>query len=76
MTSTGQSLKRFLLFAGEDCCPGGGWSDFRGSYDTVEETRRAWTARTQHYDWWQVIDSTTGQHVEDDFDYDDRPTGP
>lgn len=30
-------MKRFLLFAGFNYYPEGGWSDFRGSFDTAEE---------------------------------------
>jgi hypothetical protein len=30
-------LKRYLLFMYDDYYPGGGWHDFRGSFDTPEE---------------------------------------
>lgn len=50
-------LKRFLVFSYESYYPGGGWSDFLGSYDTAEA---AYIAHEYADD---VIDTTTGQHV-------------
>lgn len=35
------ALKRFLAFACEDHYPGGGWSDFFGSFDTLAEATAA-----------------------------------
>jgi hypothetical protein len=59
-------LKRFLVFAGDDYYPSGGWGDFRGSYDTLEEALAScvcdpgdWTA----HDWMHVIDAETMEKV-------------
>ena len=30
-------MKRFLVFAGQEYYPLGGWADFKGSYDSIEE---------------------------------------
>jgi hypothetical protein len=30
-------MKRFIVFAGEGCYPGGGWHDYQGSFDTQKE---------------------------------------
>lgn len=39
----------FLLFAGESCYPAGGWFDFEGEYDSVEEALAVVRAsRTEH----------------------------
>ena len=50
-------MKRFLLFSGSNYYPRGGWSDFRGSYDTCEEALAA--PRSESVDWWQVVDTET-----------------
>jgi hypothetical protein len=52
-------VKRYLLFAGDLYYPGGGWSDFRGSYDDIYEAVDG--ART--WDWYHVVDSTDEQIV-------------
>ena len=62
-------MERFLLFAGDEYYPAGGWDDFRGSFKTVEEaekkadkpTDREWANNS--YDWWHIVDSTTGKSV-------------
>ena len=52
-------MKRFLLFAGFIECPDGGWQDFKGSFDTLEEATSKGEA--QHTDdrieWWHIVDS-------------------
>ena len=50
-------LKRFLVFDYLEYYPSGGWCDFEGSYDTIEEARA-------HRGWRQIVDSTTSQVVE------------
>jgi len=32
-------MKRYLLFAGDSYYPHGGWSDFKGSFDALEESK-------------------------------------
>ncbi len=34
-------MKRFLVFAGSNYYPKGGWDDFRGAHDTLEEAKTA-----------------------------------
>ncbi len=51
--------KRFLLFAGYSYGAQGGWDDFKASFDTDEEATAAATAL--HDDWYQIVDTTTGQ---------------
>ena len=46
-------MRRFLLFAGMQYYPFGGWSDFRGAYDTLIEALSA----QRSGDWWQVVDT-------------------
>ena len=65
-------MKRYLLFAGDTYYPGGGWSDYKGSFDTIEEAKTSalagerWSAEHIHkFDWWQVIASITETEVAD-----------
>jgi len=55
-------MKRYALFAGDYYYPSGGWNDFRGSFETVEA---AVDAVAPHYDWYHVVDLTTGELVKD-----------
>ena len=48
--------KRYWLFAGFDDCPLGGWDDFRGRFDTIEE---AASEGARYADWWHVVDVKT-----------------
>jgi hypothetical protein len=65
--------KRYLLFAGFNYYPCGGWDDFIGSFDTQEEATKAGVSRKANIeryaggcaDWFQVVDSHTGEKVED-----------
>jgi hypothetical protein len=43
----------FLLFAGDNYYPSGGWKDYRGSYAS-EEDAIAWLA-DQSFDWWHLV---------------------
>jgi hypothetical protein len=53
-------MKRYLLFCGHNYYPHGGWDDFIGSYDTLEEALEDITA-----EWYHVIDGTNGQRVKE-----------
>lgn len=63
-------MNRYLLFAGNDYYPDGGWHDFKGSFHTLdgaEAAYRDWQARP--YDeggtgeWGHVVDTKTGEVV-------------
>jgi hypothetical protein len=54
-------MKRFMLFAGPDYYPGGGWSDFSDSFDTLDSAISQ--AKKQDDDWWHVVDAKTGVMV-------------
>jgi hypothetical protein len=60
-------VKRYLLFTYEDYYPGGGWSDFRGSFDTPEDAMEAAVTTDDTYA--ELIDRETLQEVE--FKYED-----
>ena len=46
-------MKRYLVFAGSDYYPLGGWEDFKGAFDTKEEATE-FIARG-NWDWSQII---------------------
>lgn len=55
-------MKRYLLFAGEDYYPVGGWDDFIGSFDSLGEALARVTEEYAHskyktgFDWAHCID--------------------
>lgn len=55
-------MKRYLLFAGQDQYPTGGWGDFKGDFDTIED---AYQSNKGTIDWWEIVDSETGQVIKD-----------
>jgi aminoglycoside phosphotransferase (APT) family kinase protein len=63
-------MKRYILFAGEYYYPGGGWTDFVGSFATVEEAVADYKARETadpyRWDWYQVLDMETWTIVVED----------
>lgn len=48
------NMKRYLLFAGNYFYPLGGWNDFVGDYDTIEEALQYAVK-----EWWHIVDSHT-----------------
>jgi len=63
-------MKRYLLFAGFDRYPEGGWGDFIDSFDSCEEAMAEGIAQDddlgdkyRRYEWYHVIDSETGEYV-------------
>lgn len=59
-------MKRFILFAYSHYYPLGGWHDFRGAFDTIEEAVAARKAKADKYDYaeWHVFDSVEMRIVE------------
>ena len=68
-------MKRYLLFSGYYYYPEGGWEDFRGSFDTIEEAmyfllEKKGTGDGYWYkDWFQVVDLHEEKEVYIDFAY-------
>jgi hypothetical protein len=54
-------IKRYAAFSGSNYYPDGGWDDFVGTYDTLEEARMA--QRPNDNDWQHVVDLETGEKV-------------
>jgi hypothetical protein len=55
-------MKQYLVFVFDQFYPLGGWDDFVGSYDSIEEARRA--ALKRQIDVYQIVDGQTGIKVE------------
>lgn len=54
-------MKRYLVFAGYDYYPSGGWDDFQSDHETAEEAHAAVrTLVVKSHDWYQVVDLETG----------------
>ena len=52
-------MKNFILFAGYNYYPSGGWGDFKGFFDTYEEARlKGVELKNQQMlaDWFEVVD--------------------
>lgn len=56
-------MKRYLLFTGYDYYPDGGWSDFKESFDSLEEAIAASQKSPYYCDWNQVVDTETMEIV-------------
>lgn len=56
-------MKQYLFFAGDHYYPSGGWNDFRGDYETMEEVQAEWDKSyvEKAFDWGHVVDTSTGQ---------------
>jgi hypothetical protein len=55
-------MKRYLLFAFDKYYPKGGWEDFIGSFDTIEECKQL-SMIERFYDEYQIIDSEIGLEI-------------
>ena len=45
----------YLLFAGDDYYPVGGFDDLVGSFDCIEDAR----SKGEGYEWWHIVRITT-----------------
>lgn len=50
-------MKKYLLFAGDNYYPDGGWDDFLGAFDTPLEAAKA--LQGHRCDWYQLVDTET-----------------
>jgi hypothetical protein len=58
-------LKRYLVFAFDEYYPDGGWNDFRGDFDTLDEAQAEERYQLSHgADLTHVVDSQKGYKVE------------
>jgi hypothetical protein len=61
-------MKRYLMFAGQNYYPEGGWFDCRGKFDTLEEAveaaKETIPGDKQRWEWWHVVDAEEGEAVD------------
>ena len=56
----------FLVFAGEEYYPGGGWNDFQGTAESVDAARSVVEANTDSNDsWYHIVDGSSLKIVEE-----------
>lgn len=53
-------MNRYLVFAGDQYYPQGGWDDFRGSFEDLHE---AIDRIDLNAEWWHIVDLETGAQV-------------
>lgn len=56
-------MKRFLVFSGYFHDTTGGWNDYVGTFETVDEARAA--AKNANDQWWHIVDTQTLSVVEE-----------
>lgn len=59
-------MRRYLLFAGDNYYPLGGWCDFRGSFETPEQAKEALLPGDHTYTgmgWAHIVDLESGKVV-------------
>lgn len=65
-------MKRYLVFSNGGYYPNGGWGDFKGSFDTLEEAITSAKIEAKKNSapslswWWHVVEITLGEEVTDD----------
>ena len=67
-------MKQYLLFAGDRYYAVGGFFDFKGSFETVEEAMNE--ENKNHHSWYHIFDSKSNKIVEGEsggFGYYDDP---
>lgn len=70
-------FRRFLVFVGTVDAPRGGWNDYCGSFDTIEDARVAWADQARSIEealvaagegpprlWYQIIDTRDEHYSE------------
>ena len=63
-------MKQFLLFGGDSIySKRGGWSDFAGSFDTIQDAIRFVATSGKAWAWFQIADGETGENIENFEDY-------
>lgn len=60
-------MKRYLLFANISYYPQGGWADFRGSFDSIDDAVSFYKNKIidphytgENWDWYDIVDSQLG----------------
>lgn len=56
-------MKQYLLFAGDNYYPSGGWGDFIKSFESLEDAKEVGAKYSGNFTWWHVVDVNTGEVV-------------
>lgn len=50
-------MAEFLVFCGNEYYPNGGWNDYKGGFDSIEEAIEFCEKimKDEHFDWGQVV---------------------
>ena len=57
-------MNNYLLFAGDNYYPSGGWEDFIGSFSTQEEAQDVGADKIEdEFNWYHVVDLSSGNIV-------------
>ena len=63
-------IKRFVLFTYDEHYPGGGWNDFKESFDTIVEAKKViqkqgdgFCYKNESYNYYDLIDLKTGESI-------------
>lgn len=68
-----KKIKRYLIFAYGQYYPSGGWSDFKESYDSLEDAQTAFSQMLKdselvpaynRCEYGEIVDSETGEYVD------------
>jgi hypothetical protein len=54
-----------LVFTGEEYYPGGGWSDFQGTADSIDAARAKVESVMGNDDWYHIVDASSLKIVEE-----------
>lgn len=57
-------MKQFLVFAGSNFYPNGGWSDYKGDFDSIENALRYLVKSHSEWEWYQIVNSETKEIIE------------
>lgn len=50
-------MKRYVVFAGDNFYPEGGWFDHRGSFDSEADAKECATALNTDWGWCHIVDA-------------------
>lgn len=58
-------MKRYLLFAGLKYYPYGGWEDYKGEFDSIDEAEKYVQKHFEDCNWFHIVDIETKTVVKD-----------
>ena len=58
-------MKRFWLFSGYYYYPSGGMSDFKDSFDNINDAVKK-ADESDNDEWWEIVDSQSGEIVREE----------